>query len=104
MPSRETSFSLAALTRAMHEQSSRLADGYAGRLDNHLATLPDDAERLAMIRREKANWINRYEAFCVAVDSGRLKIRPDGPTSFDYMATLAVIGEREARYATTVVQ
>lgn len=72
---------------------------YCARFDAHLDTLPDDRARRLFCDRELANWFERYEAFALAVDSGRLDPPADGPTAFDYLLTISEIQSRQARYA-----
>lgn len=71
------------------------ADQYAKVLDSALAEQVDDDARLTLCKAQEASWIAKYEAFCEAVDSGRYK---GSATSYDYLATLAVITARIARF------
>lgn len=87
-----------AILKAAQAPSNARAEAYAVRVDAHLAGLPDDAARLAYLGREKANWFERYEGFCEAVDSGALILKPGGPTAWDYLATINMLAERQARY------
>lgn len=101
--SRETptiapSITLDAVLKAAQAPSSARADAYAVRVDAHLASLPDDAARLAYLGREKANWFERYEGFCTAIDGGTMAVKPGGPTAWDYLATINMLAARQARY------
>lgn len=71
------------------------ADQYAKVLDDTLAEQPDDEARLALCKQQEASWIAKYEAFCLAVDSGRYR---GSATAYDYLETLAVITARMAKF------
>lgn len=90
--------SLIAALAGLKKTASSLADDYGRRLDAHLAGLPDDAARAAMLGREFNNWTERYENWATAVDLGQIKVTPDGPTAYDFTETLAVIGQRRGKY------
>ena len=83
------------LLKAAQQPANERAAKYAVTLDAHLDGLPSNLERAAMLRRERDNWLARYEAFCLAVDSGRYN---GTATSYDYIATLAAIEKRRAMY------
>lgn len=66
---------------------------YRRRLDAHLATLPSDPARRAFCDREHAKWIERFEAFQIAVARGTY----DGTaTAWDFHITLGDIASRRA--------
>lgn len=71
------------------------ADQFAAILDAALAEKPDDEARLALCKQQEASWIAKYEAFCLAVDSGRYR---GSATTYDYLETLAVITARIAKF------
>lgn len=68
---------------------------YADRLDAHLATLPDNAARLAFVKSELAKWEVRYTEWAAKVDAGR---DPGGITAFDFTITLADVAKRRSLY------
>jgi hypothetical protein len=72
------------------------AKRYTARLDLWLAGLPSDKARYDFLGREQVLWLARYERFVRAVDAGA---DPDGVHVDDYLATIAAIDTRRARYA-----
>lgn len=95
--SRETNALKAVLGAALVPLKLGRVERYCRRFDAHLDTLPDERAKRLFCDRELANWVERYEAFALAVDSGRLV--PDeveGPTAFDYTLTISEICTRQA--------
>lgn len=82
---------------AIMSEPSR-TERFAAQLIEKLATLPDDDARRAFLRRQAANWERKYDHFIAAVDSGRIELTPDGPTAFDYVATISEIQIRLGQY------
>lgn len=72
---------------------------FTARLDDHLASLPDDDARAEFCQRQVERWIALYEQWAQAVDSGLLKVKPGDPTAWDYNLTIAAISGRKARYS-----
>lgn len=75
---------------------------FTGRLDTHLATLPDDASRFAYCAAQATKWVTDYEAWALAVDRGLVEVGPGKPSAWDYQQTIAAINERKGRYAPAV--
>lgn len=85
---------LDALTPKPTERSVR----YAKRLDDQLATLPDDATKHAFLKQQREHWFELYRRWALAVDLGKIELKDDGPTAFDFLMTISDIGARMARY------
>lgn len=97
--SREANALKAVLGAALVPLKIGRVERYCARFDAHLDTLPDDRARRLFCDREMSNWTASYERWAVAVDSGRLEPKEDGPSAFDYTLTLAEISSRQARFA-----
>lgn len=89
---------LAILAPTSTDRSTR----YCARLDEHLASLPNDRSRYGFLVRELANWQERYRMWAAGIDSGRLPLDGEGPTANDYVLTITEIGTRQAKYAERV--
>lgn len=90
---------LDVIVKAAQAPSSTRTALYAARLDAHLETLPDDAARRAYCEQQALKWVSDYEHWAFAVDAGRITVKADGPSAWDYTLTIAAINERKARYS-----
>ena len=75
---------------------SDLTATYCTRLDEHLLTLANDAERKAFCQREFEKWEERFMQFQIAAAKNRLP--PGHGTAWDYSETIAEIGKRVGKY------
>lgn len=85
------------IATAQKPASDRTAQ-YCATIDKHLASLRNDAARLAFCEAAHTRWIGLYEAWAKAVDSGKLELGPGAATAWDYTLTIAAIAERKAKY------
>jgi hypothetical protein len=67
-------------------------DRYLARVDAHLPTLADDAQRRRFLRREIANWENRYGEFQATEGASA-----PGADAADFLLTiLGLVARRDA--------
>lgn len=88
----------AAILDALTPKPTLRSERYAKRLDAELAALPSDEARAAFLKVQLGSWFERYRAWALAVDSGRLDPKPGDPDAFDYLITISDIRARQARY------
>ncbi len=70
---------------------------YRRRLDEHLKMLPNDTLRLAFIKRELANWNDRYRVWAERVDAGNYPEGLDQPNAWDFTETIADLDKCRAK-------
>lgn len=75
-------------------------DRYRARLDIHLASLPNDAQRRMFLDNEVAKWRALYMEFTTAVMLG---VNEGDATAFDYLITIADIEIRRVKYGPQLV-
>ena len=68
------------------------SERYAARVDDHLKTLPSNAERLSFLKAQYQGWQQRYQEFQIDVECK--VIQPNGATAFDYLCTILDLEKR----------
>lgn len=88
----------AAILHAVTPQPTNRSKRFCKRLDAELAALPNDEARREFLKIQLGSWFERYRAWALAVDSGRLEPKAGDPDAFDYLITISDIRARQDRY------
>lgn len=85
------------ITAAMKAPALERVERYMRRVEEHLPTFPNDAERAAFLRREEVKWVERYEAWAQRIDSGNASKGDYELTCWDYIETIAAVRLRREK-------
>jgi hypothetical protein len=77
------------LTAAMKAPAEDRTERFMRRVRSHIATLPDDAARIAFLSDQVARWIDLYQAWAFRIDTGTASEADLTQDASDYVCTIA---------------
>jgi hypothetical protein len=86
-----------AATSEIIRRAADRATHYVARMDAHLPTLADDAERVVFLDRQLDGWERRYARFIATEGSSDpVTVAADPPQAADFLLTIVGIAARRS--------
>lgn len=91
--------SLDTLMAAIKAPSQLRLSRYMARVQAHLPTLANDDARRAFLAAEEEKWCQRYENWCLKMDTDTASPDDRELTPFDFLDTMSAVRKRKDDFA-----